>query len=299
MPNRYLTPEGPSPSDPSSPAAPRPVALDDYLRSESIAERELRRLFRRRQRLIIFDIGACEGEDSIRYARCFPHARIFAFEPLPANQAIIRHNLTLHGVPNVELAPLALSDQTGLAEFHVSGGRPKELFSGSDWNYGNKSSSLLPPAQTAPMFGWIEFKETIRVQTETLAAFCRNRSLPRLDFIHLDVQGAELRVLRGAGEKLRDVAAIWLEVSTREAYCGQALREEIERFLRNHGFTLAVSAMRDTEGDQFYVNRRFFRTRRYLCLNCCRQFFARLRFMVGAWRGRLRPPAPSESSSAS
>ena len=122
-----------------------------------------------------------------------------------------------------ELVPLALSDRAGEATFHVSSGRPPDLFAGENWNYGNKSSSLLVPAATGPMHGWIEFKEAITVRTGTLDDFCAQRGLARIDFIQMDVQGAEQLVLAGAAAMLPRITAIWLEVSAREHYRGQAL----------------------------------------------------------------------------
>jgi precorrin-6B methylase 2 len=66
--------------------------ISSYLAEVSPAEQELMRLFRADEALAVFDIGSCEGEDSIRYARRFPSARVFAFEPLPGNQQLIRAN---------------------------------------------------------------------------------------------------------------------------------------------------------------------------------------------------------------
>lgn len=241
-----------------------PVDLTRYLAIPSEAEQELLRLFPTGAPRVILDIGSCEGEDSVRYARRFPTARVFAFEPLPANQQLIRANFAKHGVTTAELVPLALSDRTGDATFHVSSGRPPEEFAGKDWNYGNKSSSLLPPAGADPMFGWVEFKEKIAVRTDTLDHFCQERGVDRIDFIHMDVQGAEHLVLQGARAMLPRIGAIWLEVSDRELYAGQRLRQEQEKFMRDHGFALGFELRREIEGDQFYVNRRFLRTWSYL-----------------------------------
>lgn len=240
-----------------------PADLTACLARASAAEIECGRLFRGNEPLVVCDIGACEGEDSIRYARHYPRARIFAFEPLPANQAIIRTNLLHHGVTNVELVPLALSDRADKAVFHVSSGRPPDLFAGENWNYGNKSSSLLAPAAPGPMHGWIEFKETITVPTGTLDHFCRQRGLDHIDFIQMDVQGAEQLVLTGATAILPHVTAIWLEVSAREHYHGQALAPEITQLMRRHGFMLAHSVYLGEatgEGDHLYLNLRHPRT---------------------------------------
>lgn len=259
------------------------VDLSGYLAIPSVPELELMRLHGCSEALTIFDIGCCEGEDTVRYARRFPNARVFAFEPLPENQRIAAGNLSRYAVGNAELIPCALSDRAGEATFHVSSGRPMEEFAGKDWNYGNKSSSLLPPSGDEPMHGWIEFKETIRVSTETLDGFSSGRAIGRIDFVHMDVQGAEQLVLNGARRTLPRVAAVWLEVSARALYRGQALRPEIGAFMRDHGFILALEALNEIEGDQLYVNRRFARTWPYLASRRIRALARRARFRAGHW----------------
>src|SRR6266478_2234566 len=102
--------------------------LTAYIETPSPASTELSKVFSSKASLTIFDIGSCEGEDTIRYARQFPFARLFAFEPLPANIELIRLNLNAFNTSNVEIVPCALSDQAGTAEFHVSSGRPQHLF---------------------------------------------------------------------------------------------------------------------------------------------------------------------------
>ena len=238
--------------------------LSGYLAKPSESELEFLKLFRADEPLVIFDIGACEGEDSVRFALRFSQARIFAFEPLPANQSLVRANFARYGTSNTELVPLALSDRAGEATFHVSSGRPRDEFAGKDWNYGNKSSSLLAPTHDAPMYGWIEFKETITVPTDTLDHFCRERAIERVDIIHMDVQGAEHLVLAGAEALLPHVTAIWLEVSDQELYAGQKLRPEIQQLMHRHGFHLGFELRREIEGDQLYLNTRHARTWPYL-----------------------------------
>ena len=277
-------------------AVPELVSLDDYLRRPSEVAGELSRMFDRDAPIVIFDVGACEGEESIRYARQFPRARIFSFEPLPANQRLVRENFSRYGTSTAELVPLALSDRAGQATFHVSSGRPPKLFAGEAWNYGNKSSSLLPPAETKPMFGWIEFKESVPVPCDTLDHFCAQRAIERIDFMQLDVQGAEALVLAGATAMLPRVQSIWMEVANREQYRGQKLRTEVESFLRRRGFVLTFEANRGDESDQFYVNRDTPSGRRRLAWFAFEQAGRRLRRFAGVLKRRIRgataQPAP-------
>lgn len=268
-----------------------PVDLSAHLAQPTGAELAARRLFAPGAPLVICDIGACEGEDSVRYARLFPRARIFAFEPLPANQALVRANLARYAVTQAELEPLALSDRAGEATFHVSSGRPPALFAGANWNYGNKSSSLLAPAGAGPMHGWLEFKETITVPTDTLDAFCARRGLTRIDFIQMDVQGAEQLVLRGATRMLPRITAVWLEVSRKENYRGQPLDTELARFMHAHGFALAQSLYleNDTgEGDHLYVNLRHARVWPFLAACRLTAWLGAARARIGRLRRALR-----------
>lgn len=262
------------------PNHPQPADLTGYLARPSDAQREMQRLFGTSDPLVIFDIGACEGEDSVRYVRAYPNARVFAFEPLPSNQALVQANFARYAARNAELVPLALSDRAGTATFHVSSGRPPELFSGENWNYGNKSSSLLAPALDGPMHGWIEFKESITVPTGTLDDFCEQRRIPVIDFVQMDVQGAEQLVLSGATKMLPHITAVWVEVSTREHYRGQTLGPDITSFMRRNGFTLAHRIyLGDAtgEGDHLYLNLRRPSTWIYSAARRLRDLVARAR----------------------
>jgi FkbM family methyltransferase len=229
--------------------------IEGYLARKTFPEIELPKIFNTLDPLVIFDIGACEGEDSIRYARLFPNSQVYTFEPLPENREIIDSNFQKYGCENSTLYDLALSNQNGVVDFHVSGGRPEKLWEGENWNYGNKSSSILAPAAEGPVYGWLEFKQKVEVLTQTLDTFCQEAKIDRIDFIHMDVQGAELLVLNGAKKMLKNTRSIWLEVSEVETYKGQCLRTDVESFMEKAGFLLVHFESRGEEGDQFYVNK--------------------------------------------
>ncbi len=199
----------------------------------------------------IFEIGACEAEDTVRYAKHFPRARFFLFEPLPANQQVIRSRLARHPEIDASLHGVALSDLDGEAVFHVSSGS-----SPTDRQTGNKSSSLLAPGKLPEELQWIEFREQITVPTMRLEKFCQDRRIKRIDYVHMDVQGAELRVLEGAGSKIRDIGLIWMEVSFQPAYEGQPLEPQATQWMQSKGFRKIVQVSYGSEGDALYLNMR-------------------------------------------
>ena len=229
----------------------------NYINSPSPIEGELKILFRQNAPLIIFEIGACEGEDSIKYSRLFPNSKIFSFEPLPENIKLIHNNFLRYGIKNASCYNKALSSKNGTAEFYVSSGRPEGAIE-SDWDYGNKSSSLLPPANHMKMVNFIQFNRKIEIETITLKSFCEANTISAIDFIHMDVQGAEMLVLEGAGDFLSSIKAIWLEVSKIDFYKNQPLVDDIKKFMKENKFVLIKDEVNGSQGDHLYISKKFF-----------------------------------------
>lgn len=127
-----------------------------YILQDTPLKNDLLKFFKRKDKIIIFDVGSCEGEESIRYSRLFPQAKIFAFEPLPANQELINKNIKEYNIKNVELIPFAVSDKVGNSVFYVSSGVPDHERKDLDWDFGNKYSSLLTP-NNKNQLSWLKF----------------------------------------------------------------------------------------------------------------------------------------------
>ena len=223
----------------------------------------------------IFEIGACEGEDTVKYARAFPGVRLFLFEPLPANADRIERLLAQDSSIKASLFRVALSDQTGTATFHVSSaakGTESEPSAGK-WA-GNKSSSLLAPRDDKPAaLQWLDFAETIEVPTEKLDSFCERNAVSHIDFIHMDVQGAELKVLAGAKRMLPRIRAIWMEVAFEATYEGQPLEPETTRWMAERDFRKIHQVSYGPEGDALYLNMRLpLSWLRYVALRLLQKF---------------------------
>ncbi|MEM7600055.1 MAG: FkbM family methyltransferase [Verrucomicrobiota bacterium] len=82
---------------------------------------------------------------------------------------------------------------------------------------------------------WLETVGSESVATTTLDHVSDGKPV---DFLKLDVEGAELEVLRGAGETLKNVLALQVEVSFTERHVGAPLFAEVDSFLIDHGFRL-------------------------------------------------------------
>jgi FkbM family methyltransferase len=118
-----------------------------------------------------------------------------------------------------------------------------------------QSSSLLKPLEHLSLYPWARFGQIIEVQEEPLDHILGDFSP---NFLNIDVQGYELKVLKGAKEKLNSVDYIITEVNKSELYEKCALIEEIDEYLSEYGFERAeLEWYGNTEpwGDAFYIKR--------------------------------------------
>jgi FkbM family methyltransferase len=105
-------------------------------------------------------------------------------------------------------------------------------------------SSLYEPNEeftdrfsSLPEFCNLDF--TMEIETTTLDAFCDAEGINTIDFLQIDVQGAELEVLKGASKILsRGVLGIETEVEFSHIYVNQPLFADIDVYLRENDFTL-------------------------------------------------------------
>lgn len=232
---------------------------EQFIREHSPIHDELLELIHN-EHPIVFDIGSCEGLDSVRYQLLFPTASVYAFEPVTSNFEKIIANSEKYCEGKLKAFKLALSNTNGTATFHISSGKPGENPDGTDWEYGNKSSSLLEPHQHLNIYPWCQFDQTEEVKTITLLEFCVQQKILSIDLTHLDVQGAELLVLDGAGDFLNNISLIWMEVGNVELYKDQPLRKDVVKYMKSKGFRLIKHDGRYISGDQLYIHNDFLQT---------------------------------------
>ncbi|MCW3005228.1 MAG: methyltransferase FkbM family [Conexibacter sp.] len=99
------------------------------------------------------------------------------------------------------------------------------------------TSLLKPDAARLEFFnGFTRFGEIHGTQVVQTTRLDDVPGLPDLDFLKMDIQGAELQALRGGEARLAGCAMIHLEVSFVPLYEGQPGFGEIDVWMRGHGF---------------------------------------------------------------
>jgi FkbM family methyltransferase len=203
-----------------------PVQREDYMAMHHFVEGFSRDpAFELSRRLIapgdtVIDVGANLGFWVLGAAlRAGPQGRVHAFEPVAANLERLRLNAAANGISWVQSHALALGDREGEVSF-------------------------LPPASTHSGRGRVTDTEeggTIRVPATTLDAFCAAGALDAVHFVKVDVEGAELAVLRGGADLLARPHApvVMFEVGDGLAAAHGTTTRETKQYLVDRGFGLA------------------------------------------------------------
>jgi len=114
-----------------------------------------------------------------------------------------------------------------------------------------QSSSILEMGSHATKYPNIVVTETRNQRTTTIQNLSMKESIDftKLNFWNFDIQGAELLALKGAGDLLKHVDALYLEVNTEEVYKNCAQLNEMDDFLKDKGFMrVALSIYKNGRG---------------------------------------------------
>jgi len=172
--------------------------------------------------LKIIDVGAMDVGEAEPWARLVNAgaAHLVGFEPNGDEYK----KLTAAGRPNSEYLPHALGD-----------GAPHTLYVGAA---PMTSSLFAPDPQVMKQFHnlWELCEPTREVLIDTVRLDDIGEIRP-MDFLKLDIQGAELMALEAAVSALANTVAIQIEVSFLPIYKNQPLFADVDAFLREHGFS--------------------------------------------------------------
>lgn len=133
----------------------------------------------------VIDIGANTGLFALLAAKANPNCRVVAFEPVPFIFEMLRKNIDLNHLTNIDAVPAAVSDCTGQTSFFVT------------------HTNVGIPMDSSACAGFRANVEEVRVATTTLDDHLRGWHHARVDLVKIDAEAAEAKVIRGAAGMLR------------------------------------------------------------------------------------------------
>jgi FkbM family methyltransferase len=183
------------------------------------------------------DVGSHLGEFTFNPAQRNPSLMVYAFEP---NLSVALQRVGT--LPNFVMIPFAVAEQDGAADFYV--------------NAYEASSSLLrlDPVGVKNWIGGEDLKETKKVTVPTirLDTFMNAVKIKQVDYLKIDAQGADFAVVKSAGDRIRDIVKIKLEVTVTPVQCyeGASTKEEILAYLAENGFKLTETELQTYDQEE-------------------------------------------------
>jgi FkbM family methyltransferase len=166
----------------------------------------------------VVDMGANIGYYTLLFARLVGEkGKVYAFEPDKDNFAILKKNVQINGYKNVVLVNKAVSDKTGKTKLYIS----------ADNNADHR------------IYSSDEKRKYVTIETVKIDEYFKDSKI-KINFIKLDIQGAEWAALNGMQQLIKRSRKIKLVTE----YSPIALKrfgvspEEYLKLLKKSGFTL-------------------------------------------------------------
>lgn len=185
----------------------------------------------------IFDLGACDLEESIYLAEVFPESKVDAFEANPDKYEICQARAGIR----VRFWPYGVGSANKTIEYNIADDpRQSSVFPVSSPQFRDKLHMDVKLAR----------RQSIEIKR------LDSLGLVPPDLVFMDIQGSELDALIGMGSMLKDVKIIATELFLQPVY-DSPLFDVVDHFLK-HDFEIVQGNPFDGVFENFiYVNRRF------------------------------------------
>lgn len=177
---------------------------------------------------VVFDLGAQTGCFSLM-SKFFPNSSWYSFEPIKEAAEVLKENLSLNNISNVEVYQKAVMDYSGKIILNMP--------DMGNWGLSTIGSDVLR---------FDNVNEKREIECMTLDDFVKEKQIKKVHFMKLDTEGAELYILKGCKETiLRDHPIILMEYNeTNMKQCG-VKKIEIDNFLTEMGYEWKLISSED------------------------------------------------------
>lgn len=180
--------------------------------------------------MVVFDVGANVGDYSVLFSELVSsQGKIYSFEPASSTFKKLQSRTEKLGLQNISLFQnIVFSNHGQLIEFNEF----PEAY--SVWNSVGKPAMLNP--ETGKEYVPIVTTELIR--TVSLDSFCKEQNIEKIDYLKLDVEGAESDALQGSVDLLKRQAIrfIQFEISRKMLEGLDRKAEDTFQLLHQYGY---------------------------------------------------------------
>ena len=172
----------------------------------------------------IIDIGANVGATALYFAKHYPNAQVYCYEPNASNFHFLEINTS--EIKNIMRINLGLSDRNERRKLYI--GRNQCL-----------QHSVYPSIEVSDAFEYIELKSASEEISKYLANPC---------ILKIDTEGCEVQILRDIGNLLHHISLIYLE------YHSEDDRLEIDQLLKTNFKLLRADIHIVHRGNLMYIS---------------------------------------------
>ncbi|MDH5716439.1 MAG: FkbM family methyltransferase [Spirochaetia bacterium] len=181
----------------------------------------------KKQKPIIFDVGAHTGHTALMYRKLFLSGLIYCFEPYTKSFEELQKKVA--GDKNIFSYNIGISNKKEKAWFNMN-------------KLAATNSLLATDKKGIQVWGenLLETSSKEKINTTTLDLFSKENKITLIDILKLDIQGAEFKVLSGAKQLLmnQSIDLIYTEIIIAETYKEQNKFHEYLKFLDSFGYKL-------------------------------------------------------------
>lgn len=175
-------------------------------------------------KIIIFDIGARGGVDKC-WESLGEDCKIYAFEPDREECAKLNEK---NQKENIQYIPVALAEKSGIRDIYLNKLEDGISFFKTNTNYVDKFQ----------MSKNLDTQKIIQVETMDLIEVCRTYKIGNVDLIKIDAEGAELEILKGAGNLLSNSCTVVSEIRFTNKLNGSPPFSNLMDYLNTKNFDL-------------------------------------------------------------
>lgn len=188
------------------------------------------------EKISVIDCGAKGGTEAEKWSFSGDRVIIYGFDPDEDECTRLNSEAEARGLQHYYY-PICLgqSDQQS-RKFYMT----KQAYSHSLYQPDEKQVSRWKQFQEGKLVCTrdnLGIDKVTEIQTTSLDTWADTYNIAEIDFIKMDVQGAELEILKGAKKLLQTVLGMEVEVEFVPLYVDQPLFADVDIFLRKEGFS--------------------------------------------------------------
>lgn len=183
---------------------------------------------------VIFDVGANDGESIERFKKIFSKSKIYSFEP--DDNAFQRLKKNYYNKENIEIFDFGISNRDGNQQFYSYDHDKISSLMRLDAN-----SKLFKSRKIAKNSGE-DFEKLKDIKILKLDSFVKDKNIPRINILKIDVQGYEPEVIEGAKYLIENnkIDIIEMEIILGYGYSKSISFYDIEKNFSKQEYKLAA-----------------------------------------------------------